>query len=51
MKIFDLFSRLSMAKRHTGEIYFNFQWLLKAETGYNPMIDDDLDVLKEIRFS
>jgi hypothetical protein len=51
MKIFDLFSRFAMAKRHTGEIYFNFQWLLEAETVYDPMIDGDLDVLKGVRFS
>jgi hypothetical protein len=51
MKIFDLFSRFSMAKRHTGELYFNLQWLLKEETEYDPMIDADLDVLKGVRFS
>jgi hypothetical protein len=49
-KIFDLFSRLSMAKRHTGELYFNLQWLLEAETEYDPMIDTDLDVLQGVRF-
>jgi hypothetical protein len=46
MKIFDLFSRFSMAKRHTGEIYFNFPWMLEAETEANRMLDADPDVLK-----
>jgi hypothetical protein len=51
MKIFDLFSRFAMAKRHTGEIQFNFQWLLESEMEYDPMIDADLDVLQGVRFS
>ena len=51
MKIFDLFSRFSMEKRHAGELYFNLQWLLETETEYDPMIDADLDVLKRVRFS
>jgi hypothetical protein len=37
MKVFDLFSRFSMAKKYTGEIYFNFQWLPEAETEYDLM--------------
>jgi hypothetical protein len=51
LKIFDLFSRFSLAMRHTREIYFSFQWLLEAETEHGPMIDADLDVLKRVRFS
>jgi len=36
VKIFDLFQRFSMAKKHTGELKFDFNWLLEAEEEYDP---------------
>jgi len=48
LKIFDLFSRFLMAKQYTGELKFDFNWLLDAEQEYDPVIDPELDVLKEI---
>ena len=48
MKVFDLLSRFSMAKRYTGEICFNFHWLLEAEKGFDAMVDEERDVLKGV---
>ena len=45
LKIFDLFSRFSIAKQHTGELKFDFAWLLEAEQEYDPQINPELDVL------
>jgi len=47
VKIFDLFQRFSMAKKHTGTLKFDFNWLLQAEQEYDPQIDTELDVLKD----
>jgi hypothetical protein len=45
VKIFDLFSCFSIAKRHTGVVKFDFKWLLEVEEDYDPRIDPELDVL------
>jgi len=46
LKIFDLFSRFSIAKQYAGELKFDFAWLLDAEKDYDPKIDPKLDALK-----
>ena len=48
MKVFDLLSRFSMAKRYTGEVCFDFRWLLEAEKGFDALVDNERDVLKEV---
>ena len=45
MKLFDLISRFVMARRYSGELKFNFQWLLEAESEYDAMVDPESDPL------
>lgn len=50
MKIFDLLNRFFMAKQHTGELVFDFRWLINAERGYEAIVDKKTDVLNDIMF-
>ena len=49
MKIFDLLSRFSMAKRYTGEIHFDLRWLLEAEKRFDALVDDERDGVKGVK--
>lgn len=48
MKIFDLLSRFSMAKLYTGEVFFDFRWLLEAEKGFDALVDEERDGVKGV---